>query len=83
MQFAPRALPCIVCKTTLVKTGGKTGMCSACRTARPDIANTQRANRAKIRASLDAWVTKNTVPVPGRTDIRRVNPDALFGKKGK
>lgn len=79
MSFVmPKAMPCRRCKTTLVKTGGITGMCKACRLADPDMAEVQRQNHALMKAEVNRWVMDNSEPDPfGRPGIRKMKPSAL------
>lgn len=76
MCTAPR--PCIRCKTRLVKFGGITGMCNACRIADPEMAQVQRDNHAALKKSIGDWVMDNTEPDPfGRPGIRKVKRGAF------
>lgn len=76
MQFAPASMPCIRCRTVKVKTGGVTGMCSACRTADPAMADVQRENHRQMKLAMGAWLSKNTEPVPGRPGLHRAKRGA-------
>jgi hypothetical protein len=78
----PSAMPCIRCDKTLVKTGGITGMCKACRLADPALAQVQRDNHATMKASMRDWLADNFEPDP------RFGPGiggaiAMRPKKGK
>ena len=70
-SLMPRAMPCRRCKVTLVKTGGITGMCRACREADPAMAEVQRQNHAEMKRGLDAWTKENFEDVPGRPGIMK------------
>jgi len=72
----PSAMPCIRCKTRLVKTGGITGMCKACRLADPVMAEVQRGNHAAMRSQMNEWLSDNFEPDP------RLGPGYLRPKKG-
>jgi hypothetical protein len=63
-SIMPSAMPCVRCKTRLVKTGGITGMCKACRLADPAMAEVQRQNHAEAKASIAQWLEDNFEPDP-------------------
>jgi len=62
MDMSPR--PCIRCKTRLVKAGGITGMCKACRVEDPALAQVQRDNHAAMKQSMADWLDDNFEPDP-------------------
>ncbi len=63
MQFATPS-PCARCKTRLVKPGGRTGMCKACRLADPVMAQAQRDLHEQMRQQVAQWVDDNFEPDP-------------------
>jgi len=79
-SLMPKAMPCIRCRTRLVKTGGITGMCVACRAADPAMAEVQRQNHALMKVEMQRYIDLNTEPDPfGRPGIRKVKPGAYPG----
>lgn len=56
--------PCIRCKDRLVKSGGITGMCKACRLADPALAQVQRDNHEAMKADMARWMDENFEPDP-------------------
>ena len=80
----PSAMPCHRCDKTLVKTGGITGMCKACRLADPAMAQERRDFHAALKAQVHDFVMKTSDPDPfGRPGIRKVRPGAVeeyFGR---
>jgi excinuclease UvrABC ATPase subunit len=63
MQFATPS-PCVRCKKTLVKPGGITGMCKACRAIDPVMAEVQRQNHAAMKVQMRQWLDDNFEPDP-------------------
>jgi hypothetical protein len=63
MQFATPS-PCVRCKTKLVKPGGMTGMCKACRLADPAMVAQRKADYAVMKVQMDEWVRDNFVQDP-------------------
>jgi hypothetical protein len=74
----PSAMPCIRCKTKLVKTGGVTGMCGQCRIDDPALAAVQRANAAALKQGVREWMDKVSTPVPGRPGVRKIDMNKVF-----
>jgi hypothetical protein len=82
----PSAMPCIRCEKTLVKTGGITGMCKACRAADPDLAQVQRDNHAAMKVEMARWLEDNFEPDPrfgpgigGAIAVRPKKGSKVFG----
>ena len=63
MQFATPS-PCVRCKTKLVKPGGMTGMCKACRLADPAMVAQRKDEYAVMKAQMNDWVKANFEPDP-------------------
>lgn len=86
-SIMPRFMPCRRCKAVNVRTGGPTGMCSACRAADPAMAQVQRDNHAAMAAAVHDMVMATSDPDPfGRPGIRKVRPGAIeayFGRETK
>jgi hypothetical protein len=58
MQFATPS-PCVRCKTKLVKPGGMTGMCKACRLADPAMVADRKASYAAMKVQMGEWMRDN------------------------
>jgi hypothetical protein len=84
MQVMPKNSPCRRCKVTLVKTGGATGMCRACREADPVMAEEMRQMHRDLAKAVHDMVMATSDPDPfGRPGVRKVRPgaiDAYFGR---
>jgi hypothetical protein len=59
-----RPEPCVRCKDRLVKPGGITGMCNACRVADPAMAQQRRDEHAAFKAQTRQWLDDNFEPDP-------------------
>lgn len=85
MQFATPS-PCRRCKTRLVKPGGRTGMCKACRLADPAMAQVQRDNHEAMKVATRKWLDENFEPDPrfgpgigGAIAVRPKKGSKVFG----
>jgi hypothetical protein len=70
-SLMPRSFPCRRCRTVLVKTGGITGMCRACREADPVMAQEQREAHAAMKVGMADWLKTNFEDVPGRPGLMK------------